>query len=378
MALLDGLQEHRGRCALAESLAEGGETLALTERLLTRGREFSREEFVALTTVAPLIRHELLAQWARLMNITTQCQRSLGAPRYFRPRDRDLARSWWNAFWFLGNALPLIVYDGAAGLETELQMLASKPPGEVALALVMFSKNERVLAFRALWSLARLGKAVLPNLKQSYRDWSTETEWLAAFTCLVTLAVRNAPLRAEIRKTVESRGGIPARLHGLLQALSGPARDHCFDALYDPEAGTDFYLHLAQVHAWQILHPDEEQVPPRAELDRLIHCELAAELGINRPGPLCDQAITLVDLLIPLSWLGTLPAERLFLPGALLTDREGYRDDLALVQLARVRAGHPYDPVRREAPKVGRNASCPCGSGAKFKRCCGAGGDASH
>ena len=27
-------------------------------------------------------------------------------------------------------------------------------------------------------------------------------------------------------------------------------------------------------------------------------------------------------------------------------------------------------PIRREAPKVGRNELCPCGSGLKFKRCC--------
>jgi preprotein translocase subunit SecA len=28
-------------------------------------------------------------------------------------------------------------------------------------------------------------------------------------------------------------------------------------------------------------------------------------------------------------------------------------------------------PVRREVPKVGRNEACPCGSGKKFKNCCG-------
>lgn len=28
-------------------------------------------------------------------------------------------------------------------------------------------------------------------------------------------------------------------------------------------------------------------------------------------------------------------------------------------------------PVRREAPKIGRNEPCPCGSGKKFKKCCG-------
>ncbi|MHC4887438.1 MAG: YchJ family protein [Planctomycetota bacterium] len=29
------------------------------------------------------------------------------------------------------------------------------------------------------------------------------------------------------------------------------------------------------------------------------------------------------------------------------------------------------EPERREEPKVGRNDPCPCGSGAKYKKCCG-------
>jgi SEC-C motif domain protein len=29
------------------------------------------------------------------------------------------------------------------------------------------------------------------------------------------------------------------------------------------------------------------------------------------------------------------------------------------------------EPIRREAPKVGRNEPCPCGSGKKYKKCCG-------
>jgi preprotein translocase subunit SecA len=28
-------------------------------------------------------------------------------------------------------------------------------------------------------------------------------------------------------------------------------------------------------------------------------------------------------------------------------------------------------PIRREVPKVGRNVPCPCGSGKKYKQCCG-------
>jgi preprotein translocase subunit SecA len=29
-------------------------------------------------------------------------------------------------------------------------------------------------------------------------------------------------------------------------------------------------------------------------------------------------------------------------------------------------------PVKREGEKIGRNAPCPCGSGKKYKKCCGA------
>ncbi|PWB46887.1 MAG: hypothetical protein C3F18_12285, partial [Nitrosomonadales bacterium] len=29
------------------------------------------------------------------------------------------------------------------------------------------------------------------------------------------------------------------------------------------------------------------------------------------------------------------------------------------------------ETIRREAPKTGRNDPCPCGSGKKYKQCCG-------
>ena len=33
----------------------------------------------------------------------------------------------------------------------------------------------------------------------------------------------------------------------------------------------------------------------------------------------------------------------------------------------------PIKPIVNKGPKVGRNDNCPCGSGKKFKRCCGVG-----
>nr|WP_324607346.1 UPF0149 family protein [Pseudomonas amygdali] len=38
----------------------------------------------------------------------------------------------------------------------------------------------------------------------------------------------------------------------------------------------------------------------------------------------------------------------------------------------------PDVPLRREGPKIGRNAPCPCSSGRKFKNCCGSNSPTMH
>ena len=40
--------------------------------------------------------------------------------------------------------------------------------------------------------------------------------------------------------------------------------------------------------------------------------------------------------------------------------------------LERIDYAAPSKPTTRPQPKVGRNAPCPCGSGQKYKKCCGA------
>jgi hypothetical protein len=50
-------------------------------------------------------------------------------------------------------------------------------------------------------------------------------------------------------------------------------------------------------------------------------------------------------------------------------EREGDFEEERLEPLS---SGYPTAPIRRTAPKIGRNDPCPCGSGKKFKKCCGA------
>ena len=46
-------------------------------------------------------------------------------------------------------------------------------------------------------------------------------------------------------------------------------------------------------------------------------------------------------------------------------------DMLADLHHHRIQALTPHEPIRREATPD-RNAPCPCGSGKKYKKCCGA------
>ena len=57
------------------------------------------------------------------------------------------------------------------------------------------------------------------------------------------------------------------------------------------------------------------------------------------------------------------------LAGAARAYRYFKEDRLAFAQAAAGRA--PPEPYERAGPKVGRNDPCPCGSGKKYKRCCG-------
>jgi preprotein translocase subunit SecA len=62
-------------------------------------------------------------------------------------------------------------------------------------------------------------------------------------------------------------------------------------------------------------------------------------------------------------------------------DRAQYRKDDPTAAQAQAAAGNqaaaaqagsePLKPIRNVAPKVGRNDPCPCGSGKKYKKCCG-------
>jgi preprotein translocase subunit SecA len=51
--------------------------------------------------------------------------------------------------------------------------------------------------------------------------------------------------------------------------------------------------------------------------------------------------------------------------------RQRQQQEMQLHQRRSDQGAKPAEPIKREGEKIGRNAPCPCGSGKKYKKCCG-------
>ena len=73
-------------------------------------------------------------------------------------------------------------------------------------------------------------------------------------------------------------------------------------------------------------------------------------------------------------WPGLAPFDEAAAPffNDLKEDEElEWADDDLMSDLAPPPAQAAPVPIRRTSPKIGRNDPCPCGSGKKYKKCCG-------
>ncbi len=54
-----------------------------------------------------------------------------------------------------------------------------------------------------------------------------------------------------------------------------------------------------------------------------------------------------------------------------IEEQEEQRRKKQAMQMNRGGEAETRKPITRDGEKIGRNAPCPCGSGKKYKRCCG-------
>ena len=124
---------------------------------------------------------------------------------------------------------------------------------------------------------------------------------------------------------------------------------------FDEELLVDSFVGRERLSALLHEHPGEMLFPPYEHSDLIDDCvtELKGWASFNRSQPVQKPPGTIQQVARP--WPVKKPQPAPSLPG--------YRLPMP--------AKSKQAPVVRENPKVGRNDPCPCGSGRKFKKCCG-------
>lgn len=380
---LDGVQgEWRNITAfLAKGKNRGGEVL---KRVLSTGPWLKREDFLDLQVIAGL-RHKPVADI-----LATGVETWLGLRDRTRARDfqrldherRHRLSAAWKAVW--GGTHGYIALIEATYQALTLRSATLDPDHFIEMAGLVAESGFDGMLLRAAWGLARLGPPMLDALTQAINrgiegiegfrrgqppDADTMVTTGMLFSCifaLVGLASNHPTCRAAALECLRGHTGIIAT-PGTDSAALLEIVQSSIELLEAPDAGHTRSRQVVAQHACAAFGVESvDHLDPTT-----LHLPSLASVGqfYFQPAHL-SAAIGLMPT------LGALPAEALFASAEWLANTprptislEQVRDMLvsdaaAFTEMIRYRAA-------LSVPKAGRNEVCPCGSGRKYKKCCG-------
>lgn len=370
--LMEQGNEMRDSMARAWEQVEARGSLERMLRSLRRdGPRVTREDWTALRALAPLMQRELLRDLAGVSEQLIDLRTSL-LPRLPRLRRRmtdelvDILYGVWKTIWGAGH-LAALVGEANAGLGEVLAFLYGT---HGSTPLWVFSRYGHGPSWlRACWMIGRAGKPLLPALKSAWDRASTPHILYATGFSLLAMGLRHAGLAAEVRKALErTPRSCPAWLRSFGQGLGQAAGVSITGgadlaamtvatarAMLESPFGAKLQLgpHAADLS-------DEDAVAVLCTLDMSPYLGAMARIAVEELG-----------------WTMRGGIDRLYLPEHIarhvrIDPRVAAGNVVGLLTASAELDGPAPGTIRREEPKVGRNALCPCGSGQKHKRCCGA------
>jgi hypothetical protein len=211
---------------------------------------------------------------------------------------------------------------------------------------------------RGAWAAARMGRAFVPAYKRILSTPGVVMARYDAAIAMTAIGIRHARYRDDARRFVAALAETPDPPEGEFVHTLVAASHRALD---DPEAATrnaaDYGAVLLVAQA-DVL-PDGSPYKYARDLALLV-----AANGMH------DSLSAVAFDSLP--WVaGRASAEELYYPQDMARAlRIPWTPDLIEQVYVRHR-GAGREPVVRQAPRVGRNDPCTCGSGKKFKRCCG-------
>ncbi|HEY8428085.1 MAG TPA: SEC-C metal-binding domain-containing protein [Sandaracinaceae bacterium] len=365
---------------LRESGGDGQAALAF-KRMQQQGARFAREDARVLLQMQPLFEKDCLLVLVDLIEALTDSIERLATYRLETPnrlsrKQREVVLAFGQAAWTVAH---LVVLSSSNRIREAFARGAAEDPSNAgvvhAIAALTFEWGTLMHAARALWFVARGGKSALSAVKADRRGY-TMVHRLYRELALAAFALRSDKLRAEALKALTTRAPDPseegweASRERAAVAYSRLLRS----VVLDPAPGELAYLVISRRYAAMMLNDTEEPSPEQCDA---IPDDVARIAWFANPTSLYEprsaNVTTHVALGLP-SIVGA-AAEELFLPAEwaqrLLPSPCVEETAYWLSCYMKQNRYAPSRAPRRVEGKVGRNDPCPCGSGNKYKRCCG-------
>ena len=361
----------REKIALAEAFHAGGERASarLLRRLLTVSDSVSREDFLAVAAWEPLLGPVFID-----MYLGMACELVEQAPLLCRIRPRgSRAEEALHTFWNLLHAAGHMALLGTMTGEKEHYAALSEgvPGARAAFSYPLTGTGALAFILKGAWAVGRLGKRMLPDYKRALVEDVAFFEFLDSLFALLAIGIRTRGLRGEIMKA----------LHAAPLSARTPQAQRIREVLgQEVQVCCEVTAQLLEETAEELeavrLRIGASYLGPAAhslDLDDASREELVRTLPLLS---LTDGITNGKNLLGALTLIATTARgapEQIYLPAELaralhLPWEPAFTwkllEPIRTVEQAR------RQPVVRAA-KVGRNEACPCGSGQKWKRCCG-------
>jgi len=347
----------------------------LLARLYEAGNDLSREEFVAISALQPLYGFEffrlLFASTKDLEDARTRLLSAMRRSERLKPVYREALKAYWNTFWAIGHFSVLAGMDGPALLD-HIPALREKLL-EVSFSWAAVRQGVISLALKGIWAAARIGKPYLSTYKRLLDKAGSLLTLIDAGMGLAALAMRHAKLRAEVEKALAGGPEIDREspqgkyLGSLLNLLTSALE---LD-LRSPEAAAELQRSFGAAMCLKCTERLPRGSPFRFERAEDIPEDLAMSMAVNNEGGFLGETEMLIPLFTSLPWVARAAPEQLYLPADFIkATRVPWTPDHTH-ELLRAHREHyrPGKPQKPEGPT--RNGPCPCGSGKKYKRCCG-------
>ena len=362
----DRVRDARSRMELAKRIAPPGrEPEDVLHLLETRAWSITREELTALGAWTPLLGGRFLREVyedvaprevARLSYLTCKGKGFRNAPHV-----RAALFSTWSATFAVGTRLVLASMGDLAFAD----ILAANWSGPIGPTFPGTSERIHSIAMRGAWAAARIGRPFLPAYKRILSTPGDQIPRYDAALAVTAIGLRHARYRDDARRMVALMSDSASSTQDRQFARWIIEKSH--QALDAPEAA----MRDAAAYGAALLGQQGQSLPEGSPYKYTsggpVPHDLAMLVATNAT---YDSLTELAFGCLP--WVATrATAEELYYPRDMARALDTPWTPERIEEIYARQLGTRPEPVVRSAPRVGRNEACRCGSGKKFKRCCG-------